>query len=309
MNRPTLDRKQFDAARRYLLEQARPLEAARFRCHFEDAHHSVAIDELAAFQNEDGGFGNALEPDLRAPESSAICTSVAYQILREVGAGHSLLMADRALEYLLLACDPRTKGWRIVPESAEASPHAPWWSQTGREHGYDEFSLNPTAELLGVLYERRDLLNPEALEVITRAVQKGLAVPGDLEMHDLQCCLRLHRTPDMPDELTRSLGAKITGSVHGTVARDPEAWARYALRPLQVVDGPTSPFLPGLEGAVERNLEYEIETQQPDGSWSPTWTWGDAYPDIWPIARREWAGILTLRSLLTLQRFERIEGQ
>ena len=37
------------------------------------------------FQNDDGGFGRALEPDFRLPASSAIATAVGFQYLREAG--------------------------------------------------------------------------------------------------------------------------------------------------------------------------------------------------------------------------------
>lgn len=304
-----LDERSFANASRFLVEQARPLEAARFRFHFEEGSRDSVLAGLGAYQNEDGGFGNALEPDLRAPESSAIATSLAFQVLRELGAVQDRRLAGRALRYLLETFDRETGGWRIVPPSTDARPHAPWWQQAGRDHDYDDFGLNPNTELLGVLYERRAAVPPETLEAVTRAVLGRLTVPGDLEMHDLLCCLRLDRTPDLPDELARAVRAKIDDSLPGGVGRDREAWASYSLRPLQVVRSPTSPFLPGFEDAVELNLDYEIETQQPDGSWIPPWTWGDAWPDVWPVARREWSGVLTLRNLRTLRTFGRIEGR
>ena len=68
-----------------------------------------------------------------------------------------------------------------------------------------------------------------------------------------------------------------------------------------------SPFLRGLEDAVAANLDYIITTQQEDGSWQPTWSWAEAWPEVWEQARQEWAGVLTLETLLTLERFSRIE--
>jgi hypothetical protein len=52
-------------------------------------------------ENPDGGFGHALEPDLRTPASSALATSVAFQVLAEVGApaDHPLVLGG--LAYLL----------------------------------------------------------------------------------------------------------------------------------------------------------------------------------------------------------------
>ena len=55
------------------------------------------------------------------------------------------------------------------------------------------------------------------------------------------------------------------------------------------------------------NLDYVIENQTADGSWRPTWTWGDAYPDAWVEAERQWSGVLTLGQLLKLRTFGRLE--
>ncbi len=63
----------------------------------------------------------------------------------------------------------------------------------------------------------------------------------------------------------------------------------------------------GLEEAVSLNLDYEIEEQEKDGAWSPTWSWGDQYPDVWLEAKGEWTGVLILEKLITLKRFNRIE--
>ncbi len=64
----------------------------------------------------------------------------------------------------------------------------------------------------------------------------------------------------------------------------------------------------GLEEDVAANLDYEISSQNEDGSWTPAWSWGEAYPDDWEKARLEWAGVITLEKLLILKNFNRIEG-
>ena len=67
-----LSREAFNQAREFLKTQARPLDRALFEVRFEGASVEHVVDELAAFQNKDGGFGHALEPDLRTPTSSAL---------------------------------------------------------------------------------------------------------------------------------------------------------------------------------------------------------------------------------------------
>ncbi len=291
---------------RFLAEKGRPLEVALFRHHFAGGSAASVIEALSGFRNADGGFGRAIEPDLRAPESSAIGTSVALQVLREVGALHDSELAAGARSYLLATLDRAQACWRIVPEAVEASPHAPWWNQTGRDHGYDRFSLNPTAELLGYFCAWNRPEDREVIDLVAAAVVRELARSHDIEMHDLLCVLRLHASPGLPSALRTALERVVPRAVARAVLRDPAGWRSYGLRPLQVVDSPTSPFFPGLETAVAQNLDYLVETQEPDGSWAPTWSWGEAWPEVWEEARTEWSGVLTLRTLLVLKRFGRL---
>ena len=58
---------------------------------------------------------------------------------------------------------------------------------------------------------------------------------------------------------------------------------------------------------MARRLDMEIERQSDDGSWEPTWAWGQ-YEDAWQVARREWQGHLTLQTLLGLRAYGRIDG-
>ena len=43
------------------------------------------------------------------------------------------------------------------------------------------------------------------------------------------------------------------------------------------------------------------------GAWSPSWTWFGQHDDTWPQAEREWKGVLTIKTLLQLRSFGRIE--
>ena len=68
-----------DRARRFLESEARLLE----RRIFEGGDVTAA---LQAYKNPDGGFGEALEPDLRTPDSQPIFVEFALSSLRMSGA-------------------------------------------------------------------------------------------------------------------------------------------------------------------------------------------------------------------------------
>ncbi|HSI86523.1 MAG TPA: hypothetical protein VK970_22230 [Candidatus Methylacidiphilales bacterium] len=306
-----LDQIAFKRARAFIMASGWALEQARYRYVFEGGSASEVLDALATFRNEDGGFGKSLEPDLQAPHSSALCTSVAFQTLRSLKADSGDAMVRSGISYLLAThttTDGKANGWRIIPESAGQYPHAPWWNQEGRGEELARFSLNPSAELLGYFYDYRSLVPLEVIQALSDRVLEELNGVETIEMHQLLCCLRLWQTRDLPNSIRDALKKKLATTISGAVAKDPAEWEGYSLRPLQVVDGRNSPFITGLEDSVQLNLDYEIASQNKDGSWSPTWNWGDAFPDVWPRARTEWSGILTMQKLILLKRFGRIEG-
>jgi hypothetical protein len=304
---PLLTRKSFHNARMFIENNARTLEAARFQFHFERGLKEPVLSNLGEYQNQDGGFGHALEPDLRAPESSILCTSVAFQYFREIGVGGSNSMVGEAVDYLLETLDRGKLHWRIIPAEVQESPHAPWWDQAGSTGEFDSFSLNPTAEILGCLYEFGQDIPEDILGSVSERVANYLVEAEEVKMHEFLCCLRLLGTESIPESLRETVHDRLRAFIPQLVEKDPAKWEGYNLKPLQVVESPASPFIRGLESAIEDNLAYVIGSQNADGSWAPNWTWGGTYADEWERARVEWSGVITMQKLLTLKRFDRIE--
>ena len=73
-------------AKKFIIEHARPMELAEYRCIFEGGPKGAVVEELRKFQNPDGGFGHALEPDNWNPNSTPITTNDALIHLFETGA-------------------------------------------------------------------------------------------------------------------------------------------------------------------------------------------------------------------------------
>src|SRR4051794_41704468 len=74
-----------DAAARFIWTNARLVERHRFAHLFQDGPPEPVAEALRPYQNSDGGFGNALEPDLRTPTSQPIAVNSALEDLDEAG--------------------------------------------------------------------------------------------------------------------------------------------------------------------------------------------------------------------------------
>lgn len=297
-------------AKAFIKRHARPLEQGIYAYEFGQGPKEAIFEALAAFQNPGGGFGNALEPDLRLPDSSVLATTVGLQVLREFDAPADHPLVRGAMRYLLHTFDPAAMAWPITPPHTDDAPHAPWWTY-GEDvaASWNSFLVNPRVEIIGYLYDYA----PPGLPAWVRKQLTAAAVayldeyPDKVQMFDLLCYNRLINTRALPEDTRATLIAKLTPLVDKLVIKDSAEWEKYNLMPLELVDTPDSPFAGVLADALTQNLDFEIERQHADGSWKPKWTWGDSYPDEWEQAKQEWSGMITLRTLKTLRNFGRLE--
>lgn len=292
------------AAAGFLKSTARPLEKALYEHLFEGASPEPAVFALAAFQNPDGGFGKGLEPDLQLADSSVIATTHAFANFRLLGlkAGHP--MVEAAARYLNGEYIESEHRWRIMPANVDDAPHAPWWQPGG---DLWNSRVNPTAEILGYMYEYESLFDADRREHLTDELVAWLDSQGDtLEMHDLLCFVALVENPGVPDAVKLKFMTKLTTIVENTVDRTPEKWEAYGLAPLSVIDSPDSAFTDLFGGAVQDNIDFLVDQRAEDGGWHPAWQWGE--PAEWQDVERAWAGVITLRNLRVLRAFDAIAG-
>lgn len=135
-----------ESAARFIEQHARPLELAQYRVFFAEDDPNEVVKALLPFQNADGGFGHAREPDNWNPDSTPITTNDA--LLRLYDAGALDLNSDtakRIAQYLLSGTefDPHAMRWRFAVSGNIDHPHAIWWER----HGDGIFGWNPTVSL------------------------------------------------------------------------------------------------------------------------------------------------------------------
>src|SRR5947209_14415800 len=112
------------SAERFMLANARLLDRHRLAVLLHGAPAAPAIDALRAYRNPDGGFGHALEPDVRAPASEPAATLHALDVLAGIGALGDPMVADAAAWFASIA--DLDGGVPFVLPTASAHPHAPW---------------------------------------------------------------------------------------------------------------------------------------------------------------------------------------
>ena len=114
------------AAENFVWSAARLVDRHRYSLLFADGPAEPVIDALRGSLNPDGGFGHALEPDLRCPGSQPAPTLYALEILNETGvAGGEIARDARAVSASIAV---RDGGIPSVLPGFEDYPHAPWFA-------------------------------------------------------------------------------------------------------------------------------------------------------------------------------------
>ncbi len=297
-----------DRARTFIETEGRPLERSLYAYHFGQGSAEAVLAELGHFQNDDGGFGHGIEPDLQTPDSSVLGTTVALQTMRLLHVREQHPIVRGAMRYLADTYDAEFRYWPFIPATVDNAPHAPWWNPEGRVGNYVDQMANPRAEVIGYLFEHPLTSTQDQRTMLLQDALAWLEDNGEkIEMHEYLCYRRLAAAPGLPEAVFTELQERLEQIAIGLVSTEPSTWSSYGLRPLDVVNGPDSPLAARFRETIGYNLDYVIENQTADGSWRPTWTWGDAYPDAWVEAERQWSGVLTLGQLLKLRTFGRLE--
>lgn len=290
-------------ASKWIKRNARPLECARWSYLFENGTQEDVIHKLEAFQNKDGGFGHGLEPDISMPDSSAIATWTACQILMEVDVAPSHPIVQNILKYLTNSYDRDLGYWWTVTPNFNDYPHAPHWAY--RENVQESWMFNPSVELAAYMIHWADIASEAAQigwAVFEKAKERLLACETmDFhEIHNYQHAIKLLK-PEL--ENVEQLQQKVKTLAFKSMNTDPETWGKtYSALPLDLISSKEDELYKENSELVKQNIEYYIQDVQQDGIWGLTWSWGQ-YDDYFQIAKQQWKGILAVRYVKAIKEF------
>lgn len=308
------DRQVYDRARDFVYRNARPLDIARWRYHFESGSRQEVLTALSAYQNKDGGFGHGLEEDCMNPYSSPMQTWRATVVLREIGGLHnSDPMVRSMLHYLEHTPDFDGERWNHVTATNNDYPHASWWTypqepwrQESERYLFDN-RYNPTASLAGFVlrYAGTDSdFGKKALRIAKDAVEALFLIGDPRDMHVLSCFIQLHEDimaaglagrfeMDRLTALLRELTAR-------TITQDYETWeTNYVCKPSQFLQNRESFFYEDISKAAQYECDFINQTQMPDGGYRVNWDW-EAYPDAWAVSKNWWRAEITVNNMIYL---------
>ena len=300
----------FENARTYIYRTARPLCLALWKYHFENGSKEDVLQTLAFYQNEDGGFGHAIEPDFWNPNSTPIGTQRAMVHLESIGGvDKNHPMVQGILRYLDSGADFDTVNgqWMNEVPSNNDYPHAVWWGYDGKEKN---FSPNPTAPIAGFILayaEKNSPVYQKGCEAAKRCHKQMMDEFPNTNMHDVMCYISLYQycvqagVTDLFD-MEQYMHSLLT-MVNGAICRETDKWGKeYVALPSHYIDGPDSIFYAGNEELVKAECDLIKQQQLADGSFEVTWQWWTDYKEF-EVAKVWWKAEIIMEKLLQLKRF------
>jgi hypothetical protein len=274
-----------NAAITFLHANARVLERRRFEHLFDDGPAEPVLHALRGYRNQDGGFGHAIEPDMRAPISQPVGIHTVMEILHEIGA-HDDPMIRPAADWLMTITRDDGGIPFVLPTDA---PHAPWWRHS------DASSHTQTAANAAALHNLKvthpwldgadEFLFARIAQLDASRVSEDIGLGYDL-------LFSVHFLDAHPDASRATAALEALGPIP---TAEPGAELPSALD-LSPAPGSRSRGL----FDVERDLDALERAQDEDGGWHVAW--GD-----WnPAASIEWRGVATVNALKTLRANGRI---
>jgi hypothetical protein len=279
-----------DAGEQFVYANARLLDRHRLAVLLHGAPVAPVLQVLHAYRNADGGFGHALEPDVRAPQSEPAAMLHALEVLAEIDAlDNPMVKAAAAWAGTIAHAD---SGLPFVLPTAAGYPHAPWMAPS------DEGSFL-TFAIAARLWEAGS--SEPWLARATEWCWARLEGPGDLGGYWMKFALDFldhvpgqARASTAVEQLRSRLRAD--GSMPVPGGTENERLTPLALSPHP---GKRSRTL-FTDAQIETDLDLLEHAQQDDGGWAFDWLgWS-------PGQSVEWRGIMTLRALGTLSAHKRI---
>ena len=275
----------FAAAETFVWSAARLVDRHRYAMLFAGGPAEPVATALAPYQNADGGFGHALEPDLRCPGSQPAATLYALEMLHEAGLTDTD-MARRARGWIASVAGP-DGGIPFALPGFEPYPHSPWW-----EPGPPSSFL--TMALAAALHASK-VTDDEWLSRATDWSWGQIDATAEPSAYWLKyACAFLDAVPD-EDRAGAAIAALRSRIDSATLAPDAGTEGE-TLRPLDLSPRPGRPsrelFTPA---QIEAHLDAVEEGQQEDGGWMFDWlAWS-------PAQTAAWRGVLTIQALVWLR--------
>lgn len=295
-----LEEYQVKSIEKYILNNARDIEKAKWKYLFNNGKKEEIVSELIKYQNSDGGFGNGLEADSLLPTSTNIASAEAILTAYEYRLDCKGEWFENLLMYFERNIQNTPSFWEKVPMEVEDFPHAPWWSYAPDT----KFTPNPCAVVASAFIKYGNDKQRELGSKIASHCIEFLKSDDECSEHDCYCLQRLYEIlKELNHELIDETSVKsMERRILNCVCTDENEWINYVAQPLDLVNSPNSEWYKLLESSIEKNFAYWINTLNEEEFWQPNFSWG-VNSDVARSVTEVWKGYITVKRMRIFKAF------
>lgn len=284
----------FEKAANFIWKHGRLLERRIFEYVFLGGSKNNVLTSLKAYQNDDGGFGNAIEPDLRAPNSQPLYLEFALRTLYDCNIKDEDL-ARKACDYLSNQADLK-KGIPTILSSSANYPRAEHWNNPQST----EPSFSRLTGLVGLL--KWQGIEDPWLDKATEICLKDIHTKKYDDAHTILTAFYLLESLPQTKNI-KGLFQKLSKElITANFFRLDAASLSYGLSPLEFSPSSTS-YCRSIfsDDTILEHLKVLESQQDDDGGWQIEWE------PPGETSRLEWRSYKTLKSLMILNSYNKIE--
>jgi hypothetical protein len=280
----------FDKAANFIWQHGRLLERRIFDYVFQNGSKNNILTALKAYQNDDGGFGSAIEPDLRSPNSQPLFTEFALRVLYDCNI-KDIEITEKACHFIAKHADFKKGIPTIFPSSIHYPRANHWNNPSSTDPSFSRFT-----GLVGLL-KWQGLEHPWLDEAVERCLKDIEAKSYD-DAHTILTAFCLIESSPQSDYI-KGLYDKLSKELFAAnFFKLDEGSQGYGLTPLEFAPSSTS-YCRSLftEEVIKKHLQVLESQQNEDGGWPIEWD------PPGETAKFEWRAHKTLKTLVTLHSY------
>lgn len=298
---------------KWLMQNARQLEISMWNYFFRGGSQKEVLNILSLYQNEDGGFGQALEPDNWNPNSTPSTTLFALNILGSIGYSDiESPLYQGIIKFLSSGKHMQEYGWMFSIPSNDAFPHAPWWGYNEETNKIE--SIGMTAEFTAFLLQYTDSqteLYQAAMQSARKLMDKMMKEEnhGDMGVTGYIVLVEALTSLKLAGFDYSTLDKRLRLLVTKGIEHDVNKWEEYGYRPSNYIPDSQSIYYAENKEIVNTELDYLIDSIPEEDVWPITWTWFDnnaKYAKEFAISEVRWKAIKAIEKMRFLKEFGRL---
>lgn len=290
-----LSKQSFEEIRRWIYRNARPLDLALWQYNFENGSKEAVLSILSYYQNNDGGFGNSIEPSRRSTESTPYNVWFTVRILRMIDFFDTTHPVYQGIFRYLENTEYKANfGWFFI------TPGSNWDS---REHENAFQSIGITAILSGLILrygDKQSNIYRMAIEYTNMLMEKLSTTKfGDMGIQGYCKLLEDIEGAGITEKFDyQYLCEKMHDAVWNKIHDKTNDF--FMESPLMFVLSPSSRFYEENKKEVEAALDQIIDQMPASGVWDIPWKEASAISENW------WKSFEAIEKLLLLKKFGRL---